>query len=210
MINDIISLPLTDRVLDADQRAVINLWYAGEQIPDTKGWGGAFPRNYKIKINPCGSVRGGTFPSQGKPLRAFSYTNNFSISTANSLADFASIDGKVVVSELDLFPYEKERSKGEALEAFIPEELNTGKSRSFSRIWIQTNPDFMEQGLVSGSTDLTLWIPEDATLEERNLYEELSKALPGTERSEPIGWKEIMGVTFAVTDEGKLKVVGCK
>ncbi|MDQ3928005.1 MAG: hypothetical protein M3328_02530, partial [Chloroflexota bacterium] len=176
LVRQVGGLALTKRVRVADPEVTINLWYAGSKLPDQRfdllGGGG---QRYEVKVNPCGQVEGGIFPSSEHPLQGFGYNSGPSM----YMVDFILKNGKPIVAELDLFPLEKERSRGPAGKALVPEELDTGQSRPFARIWMQTHPDFMQEGLVPGSTELTLWKPEDATAEENALYERLSRALPG-------------------------------
>jgi hypothetical protein len=205
-------LSLTHRVLAADPSATISLWYAKGTPPDIeRSMVSSGPSEYALKVNPCGSAPGGIFPSDTQPLQAFGYNSRPNL----WMADFALIDGKPVAAQPDLSPL---YNKDPARNALMPEGFDTGTSRAFARVWLQTDPMFSSLStsrpgdkpqLVPGDTQVILYIPEDATAEEKAVYERVARAFPGDLNIDE-GWWTLSGVTFAVTDSGELKVEACK
>lgn len=188
MLQDILPLALTRRVVETDPTAVLNLWYA-EAEPD---------RPYEVKIGSCADNPGRTFPQKGEPLRAFAFNHNWGFWQV----DFVLMDGKPVVADLDLWPNADDR--GGLLSILIPPQLDTGPHTPFERIWIDSFP-------YSGSHPrLTLWIPENADAASMEAYRRIAASLPVHVSQEYDTLWEAEGLTFVVTDDGTLDVVACE
>jgi hypothetical protein len=198
-LDDVTSQSLTQRVLKAMPNTTINLWYAEEgqtaQVPAMIGGG---PARYAVDVAACGSIQARTLPQTNEPLRAFGFNSSW----AFYQADFVLVDGKSVVNDLDLFPNRDDREG--VLPLLIPDELNTGDQLSFDRIWLSSG--FMN----SGQMRLTLWIPDGASAADRATYDRLAASLPvAVDKQYNTLW-EATGLTFAVTDDGKLKATACE
>ena len=181
MLQTIIALPTTRRVVKGAPAAALNMWYTNAS--------GIVPGGYSTKVEPCGdSVPGGSFPTDNKPLEAFGY----SLSPSFRQPDFVLVNGKPVVVHLDTYFYV---GLDPARAALVPDVFNTGSSRAFQRISLENNV-------------LKLFMPSDATPAERDTYEKIVKSLPGTLAEDANGWT-ISGVTFVPNADGSLGVVGC-
>jgi hypothetical protein len=153
---------------------------------------------YVLDIVACHGVPGvGRYPSQDKPLRAFGYDSSWEF----WMADFVLVDGQAVVVDLDLWPAQGWREQ--LMPVLMPMALDTGDSHPFRRVWMSRTPS-------SGPAQLTLWVPEDATQAELEVYDRLASALPVTINKEYETWWEAKGLTFAVMPDGSLEVVRCK
>jgi hypothetical protein len=182
------------------------MWYSKKQPEGDRfklyGQGGT---RYTIKVNPCGQVPGGIFPSDTQPFEAFGYN----LSRSFDMADFVLIDNKPIVSNLDLFPLS---DTDPARKVLLPDAFDTGTSRAFERVWMQGSSLFERPGsestLIPGGTQLTLYVPEDMKSDEKDVYEKVAKSVGG-KLTIDIAWWTVDGVTFTPTDDGSLKVVAC-
>lgn len=198
MLQTILALPLTQRVLNASSHPVINMWFAknGNQ-PKSSGYlVGGYSREYQIEITPCGTLPGGHFPNDTQPLEAFSY-NQFD---SFWLPDFVLIRNQAVVASLDLHPNQDNRDG--ALSVLIPAELQTASAKPFTRIWMQSSALFQK------GTELDLWLPANAGPSE-GIYDKMVSALPG-QVTKVGAWWRVSGLAFKVTAEGRLVVTSCK
>jgi hypothetical protein len=216
LLREVAALPMTRRILSADPTVVINLWYAEDPLPS----GGSFVQDpYSVSVFQCGQIPGGTFPAEGKPLRAFTFNefNEFGEATWYGLYwptdGFVFIDGKPVVYQLHLFPY---RNTGAVNRVLLPRELSTGAARPWDRVWLQEKSGF-ERDTRRKVEYMVLHLesPARPTEAEKAVYERIVSSLPGT-LEEGSGcddfdcmWEK-RDVTLAVQENGELKVVGCK
>jgi hypothetical protein len=198
------NLPTTKRVLEAAPDTVINMWYA-KDIPSGERFQNYYGTRYQVKVNPCGDVPGAFLPSEGKPFLAFGYNLDRSFDRA----DFVLINDLPVVSELDLFPL---HGNDPARKVLLPTAFDTGTSRAFQRVWMQGSSMFEHiddrERLLPGGTELTLYIPDDSSQSEREVYEKVARALPGSLEIDDAWWTA-SGLTFVPGEYGALKVVSC-
>jgi hypothetical protein len=209
MLKKITTLPTTLRAVRAEPSLVLNMWYAGSTVPEAADGVPRYvdgPEEYNIKVDPCGSVPGAILPDDTHALEAF----GFNLSQNLYMADFVLIDGKPVVSNLNLYP---QVGAGLARAALWPAVFNTGSSRPFDRVWMQGQslfePDKDQGKLIPGGTELTLYIPSDATSDEHAVYEKIAQQLPG-KLTMGEAWWTVDGVTFTPNADGSLGVVGCE
>jgi hypothetical protein len=198
MLQTILALPLTRRVLGASSHPVINMWFANNMSqPKILGYlFGGFPREYQIEITPCGTMPGGRFPNDAQPLEAFSY-NQFE---SFRLPDFVLIGNQAVVASLDLHPNQDTRDG--ALSVLTPAELQTGSAKPFDRIWMQSS------ALYPKGTELGLWLPSNTSPSEEGIYDKIASALPG-QLTKMYGWWQVRGLTFKMTTDGRLVITSC-
>jgi hypothetical protein len=199
LLQDVNRQPLTQRVMTAVPTATLNLYYADagstpKMAPLISGW----PTNYAAKISACGDIQASVVPAAGKPLRAFGFNSGWSFRQA----DFVLVDGRPLVSDLDLMPYRDDR--GGVLPLLIPPQFDTGDGPPFARIWLQSSSYSGDQPA------LTLWIPEKAPASAVEEYNRIADSLPVmVDKKYDTLW-EASGMTFVVTDDGKLEVKACK
>lgn len=202
MLAEIDVLPLTHRIVSAVPDVILNLWYAEKgDLPEVSNFlTNFYSRRYEFVVATCGRIHGQRFPLTDKPLRAFGFNSSWWFSQP----DFVLVDGKALVGDLDLWPARDDRNG--VLDLLIPVTFDTGDNRPFERIWIQNDP-------FSGrSPALTLWIPEDAEPAELELYNQIADSLPvpvPVDKSYETLW-QASDITFVVTEEGTLDVLGCR
>ncbi|HET9494755.1 MAG TPA: hypothetical protein VFR15_11035, partial [Chloroflexia bacterium] len=75
LLNDMIGMPLTARVLEADPGSLLDLTYSeGEPERVSTGViGNMIRRSYTLGVGPCGGIPSMTLPADGTPLRGISY-----------------------------------------------------------------------------------------------------------------------------------------
>jgi hypothetical protein len=196
LLDDMIKLPLTARVLETDPGRLLDLTYSeGEpERVSTDVMGGFAPRSYSLNLGSCGDTPATTLPGEGTPLRGISY----GFGTVGNEPQFVLVDGQTVANHISV------GSEPNAVwAALMPDALKTGTTRPFDSI-------VFEATTFGGSRvpRLTLRPPADATAEEMKVYEEKVAALPVEAKKQDNAWV-IEGVTLAVTDEGKLEVRAC-
>jgi hypothetical protein len=199
MIAEIEALPLTRRVVAAAPNAVVNLWYAEWERLPAIGNDHLFtnqPTNYTITLLPCGSFPGQSFPGSSRPLRAFSFNDDWLFWGP----DFALVDGTAIVADLDLWPARDDRNG--VLDVLLPAAFDTGNTRPFERVTIENDSDSRR------TPALTLWIPSDIEPADRATYNRIVDSMPVPEGTAMIGGTT-ENITFVVTEEGTLEVAGC-
>ncbi|MEO8286558.1 MAG: SBBP repeat-containing protein [Chloroflexota bacterium] len=197
MLKQITAYPLTDRVIKADPHAVINMWYASGAPEKVSAGLDNGTDAFTAQVNSCGAVPGGSFPSKDKPLMGFTYNSSVYYTDFGG-PPFVIIDGKPVVSELTIYP----ASDDPAQKVLLPAALDTGASKPFSSVFMETTP------YSGGGPTIRVRIPEKATPEESKVYGALLDALPvKAEAGE--GQMIVRGVTLSVDNEGKLGVTSC-
>jgi hypothetical protein len=213
MLARIVGLPITQRVLDEDPQAIIDLWYAEAGGPSAADTMGGFPmfsaREYALEVTACGSVPGGTFPSASQPLQLFSFN-----ATRQNKFMFASYgnqflllnDNRVVVVELDL-DLIGEPPLGllpdRSLQALIPVGLDPSPQRGFARIWLDTKAYLGDQ------PNLTIEIPADATPAEQAVYRQQIEALASTAAYDGEQRWSIAKFTIVMAADGRLQPMPC-
>ena len=195
MLKEITAYPLTHRVVAANPRAVINMWYASGAPTRVRAGLDFGVQPYSVQVNACGTVPGGAFPSAGKPLMAFNYDAGLFFPYN---APFVVIDGKPVVSEITIYPGDEDPAR----KALVPPALDTGNSKPFDSIFMETAP------YSGGGPTLRIRTPEKVEPGERHVHEALLDALPVAPESGD-GQMIVRGVTLAVDAEGKLQVSPC-
>jgi hypothetical protein len=196
LLGDMVSLPLTARVLDADPGRVLDLTYSeGEpERVSTNVMGGFVPRTYTVDLGQCGSLPAVTLPSEAAPLQGISY----GFGTVGSEPQFVLVDGQIAANQISVGS-----EPDPVWEAIMPDALKTGATRPFDSI------EFMATTFGGGKVPvLTLRPPANATGDEIKVYQEKVDALPGTAKKQDNAWV-IENVTPAVTNEGRLEVRGC-
>ncbi|HKP54407.1 MAG TPA: hypothetical protein VJ183_17350 [Chloroflexia bacterium] len=213
LLTQVKSLPLTRRLSKIDSSLIINLWYAGSPPSSLSGTFESNTGQYNAKVNPCGDIPGGIFPSEEHPLQAFNYNqSNLDDPYFNFYGEgFMLINDKPVVSKLSLSP---SRDEDPVRKALVPREFDTGNAPSFDRVWIDTNPNYRSKSLTNGETELLLEVYPIVS-DARPVYERIASSLPGAYSPDgytlPGGWETTMTMlTFAVQENGELKVVGCR
>jgi hypothetical protein len=206
-------LPVTQRVLDEDPQAIIDLWYAeagGPQATDSLGGLPMFSgQEYSLEVTACGSVPGGTFPSQSQPLQLFSFNatkqNKFMFASYGNQFQLLN-DNRVVVVELDL-DLVGEPSIGllpdRSLQALIPVGLDPSPQRGFARIWLDTKAYLGDQ------PNLTIEIPADATPAEQAVYRQQIEALASTAAYDGEQRWSIEKITIVMDADGRLQPMPC-
>jgi len=195
MLAQIVRQPLTKRVVQANPHVVLNLWYAAGTPP--RGQSrilDAGPQAYAAQVNACGAVPGGSFPAAGHPLEAFNYDS----SPYFSEAPFVLIGGRPVVATLSLDPADADPAR----KALLPAALDTGSSRPFQSLFMETAP------YGGGGPTLGVGMPGKASVAEQAVYTDRLKALPvavAQQATQAI----VRGVTLAAGDDGQLQVVSC-
>jgi hypothetical protein len=196
LVEDMVKLPLTARVLDADPGRVLDLTYS-EGEPErvrTGVMGGFVPRSYTVNVGQCGSVQAITLPADGTPLSGISY----GFGTVGNEPQFVLVDGQTVANHISVGS-----EPDPVWEAIEPDTLKSGTTRPFDSI------TFDSTTFGGGKVPvLTLRAPGDATAEEMKVYDAKVSALPAKAQKQDKTW-EIEGVTLAVTSEGKLEVRTC-
>jgi hypothetical protein len=196
LVEDMVKLPLTARVLDADPGRVLDLTYS-EGEPErvrTGVMGGFVPRPYTVNVGQCGSVQAITLPADGTPLSGISY----GFGTVGNEPQFVLVDGQTVANHISVGS-----EPDPVWEAIEPDALRTGTTRPFDSI------TFDSTTFGGGKVPvLTLRAPGDATAEEMKVYDAKVSALPAKAQKQDKTW-EIEGVTLAVTSDGKLEVRTC-
>jgi hypothetical protein len=197
LVQDVGRQPLAQRIFTAVPTATLNLWYAEAVIPAQRSLINYQPRPYQLEIGACGEIRATRVPTTGQPLRAFGFNADW----AFGQADFVLIDGQALVNDLDLMPNRDDR--GGVLSLLMPAELQTGDTPPFERVWLQS------ASYNTGRPRLTLWVPEQASVEAQARYDAIAAALPVTvDKSYDTLW-ETAGLTFVVTGDGQLAVQAC-
>ena len=196
LLDDMIRLPLTARVLDTDPGRLLDLTYS-EGAPrrvSTGVMGGFVPRSYTVSLGACGDISAATLPAEGTPLRGISY----GFGTVGNEPQFVLVDGHMVAHHISV------GSEPDAVwEAVMPDALKTGATRPFGSVV------FVAATFGGGRVPvLTLRPPADATADETKVYEQKVAALPVEAKKQDNAWV-IEGVTLAVSDEGKLEVRAC-
>jgi hypothetical protein len=216
LLRDVAALPLTRHILSADPTVVINLWYAEDPLPSR----GLFVLEpYSVAVHRCGPIQGGTFPVEGKPLRAFTFNefNEFGESASYGLHwpedGFVLIDGKPVVYQLHLNP---SQNIGAVTRVLLPRELNTGAARPWDRVWLEETSGFdRNTGRKVKYLSLRLESVYGPTEAEKAAYERIVSSLPGTLEewsgcdANSCTWMK-RGISLALQENGDLRVVGCQ
>jgi hypothetical protein len=197
-VGRIVGLPLTQRVLGSDPRAVINIWHAAGAPSGEKSTTLDYGMDaYGVQVNSCGTIPGGAFPTVGKPLQAFDF-NSYPYFPDYGRVPFVLIDGQAVVSDLVLFPAQEDPAR----QVLLPDNLDVGTAKPFERIYMETAP------YSGGGPTLSLAVPANATTDERAVYEKVLKALPAAATAEE-SQMVLRGAGLAVKSDGNLEVVTC-
>jgi hypothetical protein len=202
MLGSIGAAALIERAIQADNRLILNLWFAEKSdVLDELGYlvnGSSI--DYSVQLKSCGDESVQELPgvdlNKDQALRAFSLNSRWTFRRPN----FVLLDGKVHIASLDL------SSDGNANKLFsmlLPQVLKTGDHPPFKRILGDSSYLFQDY------PELTLFLPENASEDDMLAYREIAISLGGTlDVSYKIYWK-VDNVAFRLNDAGEIQVVDC-
>ncbi len=198
LFQEAIQQPVTQRILAAAPYAILNLWYSElGTMPEVSGLVNAQPIDYEVTSRQCAGQIAWQAPDLGKPLRAFGFGADWYFDQAA----FVLIDGKPVVSNLDLWPSLYDH--GGMLSTLIPAPLTSLPGRPYDRIRVESKSS------KTGAPTLSLWIPNEVSQVSGAALNNLLNELPPPSNHSISNIWEFSGVTVSVKPDGSLEIVDC-
>ncbi|NTU64951.1 MAG: hypothetical protein HGB05_16505 [Chloroflexi bacterium] len=193
LLQDVLRLPLTQRVLSAAPDTMLNLGYAEEGLHPIISEHGHDRMVQSFQLTTCGQVISQTLPRPGMPLRTFAFSQGIS----GIPYDFILIDNQPVAYWLNLDP-----TQGEIFSLLLPAPLRSEQSAVLDNV--DVSGDFPYGPELTISLPFTLTNPLEP-------LQAIAATLPVTaELDSEASSLTARDVTVRFTDDGRLEIVKCQ